>query len=191
VHGYQEAGTLNIVFEQDEVILSEVEGDTVPELLSSLGLSRSDLPEPYPVGMASPGANRFLVPVTSWEALTRLRPNVSALRSLCERHHAIGCFVFTLKGAGNRREAWGRMFAPAIGVAEDLINGNSSGCLGAYLLSSTAAEGDVALMLTVFQGHAFGIPGKVVVKAQKNSGTIKTFIGGTATITGRAEMDIR
>ena len=78
-----------------------------------------------------------------------------------------------------------------IGVDEDIINGNSSGCLGAYLVRLSNMDfDDTGLTLTVFQGHRFGSPGKVIVKAQEANGKLKTFVGGTAMVTGKVEIDI-
>jgi len=188
---YREEGILNVTFEQSEVLLSGIEKDVVQELLMLFNLSSSDLPEHYPIMLASPGANRFLIPLKSQETLAKLKPGFPAMRSLCERTDSIGCFAFTLSGAEDRWEAQGRMFAPMIGVDEDIINGNSSGCLGAYLihLSNTGFD-HTGLTLTVYQGHGFGTPGKVVVKAQKSSEKIRTFVGGTAIIASQTRMEI-
>lgn len=188
---HPEDGIINVTFEQNEVLLSGVEKGVVQELLELLDLSSSDLPEQYPIMLASPGANRFLIPLRSQAALAKLKPDFPAMQSLCERTDSIGCFVFTLNGSDDRWEAWGRMFAPRIGVDEDIINGNSSGCLGAYLINlSNTGFDHTALTLTVYQGHGFGTPGKVVVKAQKSSEEIRTFVGGTAMITNQMKMGI-
>jgi PhzF family phenazine biosynthesis protein len=188
---YNEEGTINVIFEQNEVLLSRVEKDIAQELLQRLDLSSSDLLEEYPIMLASPGANRFLIPLKSQETLAKLKPGFPAMRSLCERTDSIGCFAFTLNGAENKWEAWGRMFAPMIGVDEDIINGNSSGCLGAYLISLSNTDFDHSILtLTVYQGYGSGNPGKVIVKAQKVSEKIKTFVGGTAFIANQMEMDI-
>lgn len=187
-----QAGSISVMFEQNEIILSDVENDIVQELLALFDLSSSDLLEQYPIRLASPGANRFLLPLKSQETLAELKPTFPAMRTLCKRTKSIGCFAFTLNGSDNKWEAWGRMFAPMIGVNEDIVNGNSSGCLGAYLMRLPATgHDDNALTLTVFQGHGFGLPGKVTVKAIKNGGQIKTFVGGTAMVTGETTLDIK
>lgn len=70
-----------------------------------------------------------------------------------------------------------RMFAPAIGVDEDVINANSSGCLGAYILRLGNFP---ELTLRVQQGHHFRRLGTVQVTARRVDNRIETTIGGTA-----------
>ena len=78
------------------------------------------------------------------------------------------------------------MFAPNIGVNEDIINGNSSGCLGAYILQLNARD---HLNLSVQQGQHFNQEGIVKVKVQNVDGRVITFIGGTAKITEEFMME--
>jgi predicted PhzF superfamily epimerase YddE/YHI9 len=66
------------------------------------------------------------------------------------------------------------MFAPAIGVGEDLVNANSSGCLAAHL---HAAHGRTSI--EVEQGYTAGRPS--LVRATTTDG-ISTRVGGTAII---------
>jgi predicted PhzF superfamily epimerase YddE/YHI9 len=54
------------------------------------------------------------------------------------RYGLLGCFVY-VPPAGDRPGA-ARMFAPAIGVDEDVANANSTGCLAAHLLATTGAQ---------------------------------------------------
>ena len=71
------------------------------------------------------------------------------------------------------------MFAPNIGVNEDVINGNSSGCLGAYFLSVQKSD---HLSLRICQGQKFDREGEVRVNVKKVNNHIETTIGGTAKI---------
>ena len=87
----------------------------------------------------------------------------------------LGCFAYTLSPGG--RTAAGRMFAPAIGVDEDIVNVNSAGCLAAYLLE-TGRPGAV----DVHQGDALGRTSAVFAEATRNPNGIAASIGRFARI---------
>ena len=158
-----------IFFKQNPIQFTDVLHKTNTELCDALGIPNQH------VVMASPGANRFLVRLETSKQLISLHPDFAAIKSLCERHDAIGCFVYAAHG-----EAFNaRMFAPAIGINEDIVNGNSSGCLGAYLLRSLPES---EIRFRVNQGFAFDRPGTVHVDARWNGEEIETKIGGEAAL---------
>jgi PhzF family phenazine biosynthesis protein len=164
-----------VFFKQNPIDFTDVPRETLGNLCLSLGLAFAAINERLPVMLASPGAKRFLLPVQGLETLKALWPDFAMLNSLCGRHDAIGCFVFTIEND----DIHGRMFAPAIGVDEDIINGNSSGCLGAYLLRRKPA---LEIDFSVHQGFAFNRPGTVHVEARRNGEEIETRIGGESAL---------
>jgi trans-2,3-dihydro-3-hydroxyanthranilate isomerase len=166
---------MSIYFKQDPISFSDVQAETIAELLAALKLSASALDERYPIVLASPGSNRFLIAINDMTTMNTLQPDFHALKALCARFEGIGCFVFAMKSAN---EADARMFAPNIGVDEDIINGNSSGCLGAYLLR--LKPGLSEMNLSVYQGQNFNRPGTVMVNARRVGDQIETWVGGRA-----------
>jgi PhzF family phenazine biosynthesis protein len=179
-------GRYSVRFAQREVDLASVGEDLVSEVLDGLRITATDLADEYTVQLASPGSKRFLVPVRSVPFLLKLEPDLAYLEMLCRKEDSIGCFVYSVERTKQGYVAHGRMFAPAIGVAEDIVNGNSSGCLGAYLLSGALEKGmDLKeLSLEVFQGMAFDTTGLVKVIARQVEQRIKTYIEGTAWYSG-------
>lgn len=166
---------LSVYFRQDAIQFTPVSPDIITELLGALKLSPSALDRRYSVTLASPGANRFLVGLNDVSIINGLQPDFSALKALCVRFAGIGCFVFAMQSP---TEVVARVFAPNIGVDEDVINGNSSGCLGAYLLRF---EKEVTeLNLHVHQGQNFNRPGTVMVNARRGESGIETWVGGRA-----------
>jgi predicted PhzF superfamily epimerase YddE/YHI9 len=87
----------------------------------------------------------------------------------------LGCFVYVPPDGDAPAAA--RMFAPAIGVPEDVANANSTGCLAAHLLVSTGAE-----RVEVEQGDALGRPATVFASAEVVDGRLRTWVGGLAVI---------
>jgi PhzF family phenazine biosynthesis protein len=173
-------------FAQRKVDMEPVDEDVVLKVLDSLGMADSDLAEEYGIVLASPGSNRFLVPVRSLQLLRALEPDQTALQMVCEKQGSIGCFVYCMDQTAQDDVAQARMFAPVIGVAEDMVNGNSSGCLGAYLLSRALEKGVAVkeLKLEVIHGMAFDTTGLVKVIARWEGHGIQTYIEGTAWYSG-------
>ena len=76
------------------------------------------------------------------------------------------------------------MFAPAIGVPEDIANANSTGCLAAHLLV-TGRSADVE----VDQGDALGHPSTVYASATRTAHGIATSVGGSARVTRTVRIE--
>jgi trans-2,3-dihydro-3-hydroxyanthranilate isomerase len=127
------------------------------------------------VTVASPGAPRLLVPVADRETLAALAPDLPALAAATRRLGLLGCFVYV--PPDRDAPAAARMFAPAIGVPEDVANANSTGCLAAHLLVSSGTD-----RVEVEQGDALGRPATVFASAEPSYGGIRTWIGGLAVI---------
>lgn len=128
--------------------------------------------------VATLGRPRILVPVATRSALAALRPDMPALKAACLRHDLLGCYVHTLPAGGTGGCA-ARMFAPAIGVPEDIANANSTACLAARLCAA-APDG-----VTVDMGDALGSPATITARAASADASPLVHAGGTATM-GRA-----
>jgi trans-2,3-dihydro-3-hydroxyanthranilate isomerase len=91
------------------------------ELLLALGVERSGLP----VEAYENGPVHVYVELDSEAAVAQLRPDIGALADLGEL--CVSCF------AGGGRSWKTRMFAPALGVAEDPATGSAAGPLAVHL----------------------------------------------------------
>jgi PhzF family phenazine biosynthesis protein len=172
---------------QNETMFSAVSQLIVEELLEALHLNETDLSDDLKVISASPGSSRFLVGLKSYECVYDAVPDFDRLKHVCFNHKSIGCFIYSVKRSEEKFKATARMFAPNIGVNEDIINGNSSGCLGAYLLKSNPAE---SLELCVNQGQKFNRDGTVKVRVRNIGGRFEAVIGGSARLESEITMEI-
>lgn len=118
--------------------------------------------------VATMGRPRMLVPVANRSALDALRPDLSSLREACLRVGLLGCYVYT---PGQRAAA--RMFAPAIGVPEDIANANSTACLAAHLHATAGIDA-----ITVDMGDSLGSPATIAATVAPGN----VYVGGTARI---------
>lgn len=101
--------------------------------------------------VASIGRARMLVPVAGRAALAALRPDAGALRAACDTYGLLGCYVYSPPVDGR---AAARMFAPSIGVPEDIANANSTACLAALLGEAVAVD----------MGDALGSPATITAR---------------------------
>jgi trans-2,3-dihydro-3-hydroxyanthranilate isomerase len=128
--------------------------------------------------IANPGAPRLLLAVVDRATLATLRPDPAALATACRRHGLLGCFVHVTERRPSGYVGAARMFAPAIGVDEDVANANSTA--GQPVALATARRSVCRLVLD--QGDALGKPSTVhaesVPPSDEASGTVRA--GGRA-----------
>jgi PhzF family phenazine biosynthesis protein len=143
--------------------------------------------------VASPGAPRLLVEVRDRAALAALRPDLAALGSACRRWGLLGCLAHTVTAAGPAPAGSGRgglthvgaarMFAPAIGVDEDVANVNSTAGLVAVLAGRaglpTRAGGLGRVDLALATGDSLGAPSTVVARAITTRHGVRVEAGGS------------
>jgi trans-2,3-dihydro-3-hydroxyanthranilate isomerase len=160
---------VEVWFDQGAIALAD-EGDAIGGgIIAALRLQRADIAAG--VRVASPGTPRLLVPVQDHETLQSMQPDFDRLATECRRLGYLGCFTYALSPTG--RTAAARMFAPAIGVNEDIANANSVGCLAAHLLD-TSGNGDIE----VHQGDTFKRPSSIFASATHTGSGIVARIGG-------------
>jgi PhzF family phenazine biosynthesis protein len=171
----------------------ELDAGQVDGLLRALGAHAGDLADNGPVQVVSTGHSKVLVELRDRAVVDALRPDPAALTALSHEVGASGFFVFTRATGDPDLLTWARMFAPAIGIAEDPVTGNGHGPLGAYLVRHNIVPAPGGrLAFTGRQGVAIGRPGTVQVSVEDRfDGKILVSIAGNATTAFRAELHIR
>ncbi|MBX5477285.1 MAG: PhzF family phenazine biosynthesis protein [Clostridia bacterium] len=190
------------LFELDEAQRAELAGALGVEP-GVLGFVRArDGRRPLPLGVVTTGLPDLLVPVESLVALRGLRPDASALASLCRAWGVATVHAFTLETRERRNAAACRSFSPALGIPEEAATGTASGALGAYLVrhgvvpvpepgarnivdlvrggEAPAADGQ-AVSLRLEQGDDMGRPSRIDVEVTVSDGEITGVrVGGRA-----------
>jgi trans-2,3-dihydro-3-hydroxyanthranilate isomerase len=172
--------------EQGEIVDGEME-QPVPtiepfaaarELLAALGVKRSLLPiEAYCNG-----------PLHVYVALPD-EPSVAAVRPDLRRLAAIGPFgvsCFALSGGAVKT----RMFAPALGVAEDPATGSAAGPLALHL----ARHGRIAFgaRVEIRQGEEVGRPSLLRARVEGSPERVeKVLVAGSAVLVARGEYRLQ
>jgi len=124
--------------------------------------------------VASIGRSRLLGPVADPSALARLSPDYDLLRDGCDGLGLLGCYVHSVPTTEGRLAA--RMFAPSIGVREDIANANSTACLAAKL------AGRGVTRITVDMGDALGQPASILATTEPLQSDLRIRVGGAAAV---------
>lgn len=137
-------GEVRIAIEQGAPSFhAPLEPALVAELAAALGVGEDALDPRCPPQFVSTGHGKLLVGLRQRATLQALTPDPARLVALGPRVGSLGYFAFTLDTpADDDAFTWGRMFAPAIGIAEDPVTGNANGPLGAYLVRHGLLDGD-------------------------------------------------
>lgn len=143
-------------------------------LLAALGIERSELPvESYDNGPVF-----TVVALESPDEVAALRPDTTALTDL---EVNVSCV------AGDGAVWKTRMFAPALGVAEDPATGAAAGPLACHLCRHGRVEWGE--WIEISQGVEIGRPSTLFARADGGDGTIeRVFCGGRAVVVARGEF---
>lgn len=170
----REAGCLTAFFDPGPVSLRAAETDELTAVAAGLGLE--DAAIAGSASVASVGRERLLLPVSSRAVLAGITPDFAALRAACDRLGFLGCYVYSAPDADGSAAA--RMFAPSIGVPEDVANANSTGCLAAHLAEQGVGR------LSVDMGDRLGRPSTITATVHEGPGGRRIRLGGEAALRG-------
>jgi len=163
--------------EMEQPIPTVEEFDAVEPLLSALGVS-GDRDGLLPIEAYRNGPVHVYLELPSEDAVAALRPDPGALERLGV--YGINCFAVS----GLRVKT--RMFAPALGVAEDPATGSAAGPLAVHL----ARHGriDFGTEIEIMQGFEVGRRSLLRARAEGSAERIEgVFVGGSAVIVARGE----
>lgn len=171
-------------------------GDPLPlpvqmEILAALGIPADKQRKDCPIAIASTGHSKVMIGITEPNLLHQLKPDLAKLTEISFRTGCNGYYVFTLH-PDEPILVHGRMFAPAIGIAEDPVTGNANGPLGAYFITyGLFGKEKEEFAFEAVQGEAIGRMGKIGVKVLIAQGKpVKVKITGRAVIVFSTELEL-
>jgi trans-2,3-dihydro-3-hydroxyanthranilate isomerase len=165
-------GRFDTAFDPGPIGLREPVADEIGPVLGALGVDPGSMPTGACI--ASVGRPRLLVPVPNRLRLAALTPDFDRLRAACDRLGLLGCYVYSPPTGEGRLAA--RMFAPSIGVDEDIANANSTAGLSAYFAEDGRTE------IAVDMGDALGTPATITATARRAPSATIVRVGGRAAI---------
>ncbi len=130
-----------------------------------------------PTMIVSTGLKEIFVPVKDVETLHKLHPKLKHIEHLSKKYDVIGLHLFALD---NDVDAYGRNFAPIVGIDEESATGTSNGALACYLNKYVSPNKEE---YTLRQGYSMKMPSEIKVKIDKLYNEILSVsVGGSAKI---------
>jgi trans-2,3-dihydro-3-hydroxyanthranilate isomerase len=180
------------VFAQLAAAQLPVSGPPPPDraaLADLLSLDPADLPTDGEPETVSCGVPFLFIPVRDRAALARARVRIDRFDALFPQPDPPELFPFCgdpeLPGSHLRA----RMFAPALGIAEDPATGGAVAALGGYL-GWRDPRRDGTLAWTVEQGFEMGRPSLLHLEVDKQDGAITAVrVGGTAVLISEGTIE--
>jgi trans-2,3-dihydro-3-hydroxyanthranilate isomerase len=146
------------------------------DMLAALGVAESG----FPIEAYQNGPLHVYVALPDEAAVAAVKPDFAALAQLA----GVGANCFA--GSGGRWRT--RMFAPALGVAEDPATGSAAGPLAVHL----ARHGRIGFgeEIEISQGAEIGRPSRLLARVSGTADRIEAVeVAGAAVITARGELD--
>jgi trans-2,3-dihydro-3-hydroxyanthranilate isomerase len=159
------------------------------ELAALLGVDEEDV---LTAGLApaafSAGVPFAFVPLRDRNALARARLDPARWERTMKDAWAPHVYPFT-PDADAPASFRVRMFAPAMGIAEDPATGGAAAAFAGYLAAREGADGAFAWI--VEQGIEMGRPSRLYLEAGRAGGeTVSVRVGGSAVLVGEGWMEI-
>lgn len=128
--------------------------------------------KPYVI---STGMKEIFVPIKNKEMIDTLIPDFEKIKALSMKYDSIGMHVFAID---DQVDAYGRNFAPVVGIDEESATGTSNGALACYLSHFYQKKKNYTLK----QGDYLGLPSeiKVILGYDDKNQINEIWVGGKA-----------
>jgi trans-2,3-dihydro-3-hydroxyanthranilate isomerase len=144
-----------------------------------------------PIQTVSCGVPFLFVPLRDLAAARKIRLRMDLYEQLREQYQAENVFAFTREVESAGAHIHSRMFAPALGVAEDPATGGASGPLGCYLVRHRVLPSDTELRCVSEQGIEMGRPSLIHIRIGHSGNEITgVAVGGTCYYMGAGSLDL-
>ena len=131
-----------------------------------------------PIVILSTGMREIFLPINSVKKLNNLTPNIEEIIKLSNKYNVIGIHAFSV--TKDEVDAYGRNFAPIVGIDEESATGTSNGALGCYLNKYVNTSKKEFILR---QGYSMNKPSEIITKLVIQNGNINTvWVGGSAKI---------
>jgi len=161
------------------------------KLAAALGLQSSDLGcENFALENWSAGNPFSFVPVRSLAAIGRARPDMARWGEAFGAGDPPGAFLFCREVIDPANSYHARMFAPAMGVAEDPATGSAVAAF-AGVLAASGGLGDGRHAFAIEQGHEMGRPSLLRLWLTMHGGKLAVAtVGGDAVVVSEGRIEV-
>ena len=176
------AGILRLDVKEDIVYMeqnSPVYGQVIdPSEFSNCFYNDDYINLELPIVILSTGMREIFLPINSIIKLNNITPNIEEIIKLSKKFKVIGIHVFSV--TKDEADAYGRNFAPVVGINEESATGTSNGALGCYLNKYVNPSKSKFILR---QGYSMDKPSEIITKLVIQNRNINTvWVGGSAKI---------
>lgn len=163
----------------------------VAELASVLSLEPADiLDDDWKPQAVSCGVPFLFVPLRDRDALARATTDIAQWKSILADTWAPHIYVFCREPERPGSDLRVRMFAPAMGIAEDPATGAAATAFAGYLAQHEPGPSGTCRWV-IEQGFEMGRPSILHVEADRADGEVVAIrVGGTSVLVSEGEMEI-
>lgn len=167
------------------------DGPDAAGLARVLGLAKDRLSAALAPASWSSGVRFCCVPLADADALAHIQLDLAAWRELMAEAWAKQVFAFVLDDPRRAGEIRARMFAPALGMAEDPATGAAAVAIAGYLAKAQEVPRDGTASWTIRQGEEMGRPSRLLLEADFAGGQLSVVrLGGSAVRLTQGSMRI-
>ena len=158
----------------------------VEDIAAALSLKPEEIRQAFCAGL---GPKFTYVQLESRETVDRTQLDLQQWRRLIAETWGAALFVFAGE-LSDRSELYARMFAPAMGIAEDPATGAAAAAIvGAGATASGQRDGQ--FRLNIVQGAAMGRPSFISASAQLSAGAIESIeVGGSCVLVAEGKIEV-
>ena len=157
-----------------------------------LSLEKDAIDPQLPLEVVSCGVPFLFVPVRDLQAMRSIRFRQDVSERVLRDFETSNVFVFTREVETERATVHSRMFAPALGVAEDPATGIASGPLGCYLVRHDLVAWDQKVEIISEQGIEMGRPSIIHIEIEQEDGHITAVrVGGQCFYMGEGSIELQ
>jgi trans-2,3-dihydro-3-hydroxyanthranilate isomerase len=134
------------------------------------------------------GVPFLFVPARDREVLARVKLRIDRWDKLLSKWWAKSVFLFTTDTVSRDAQLHARMFAPAMGVAEDPATGGAASALAGWLQESDPRDGTRRWMIE--QGFEMGRPSHIELEVYVSQGRVSAIrVGGASVLVTEGWID--
>lgn len=132
-----------------------------------------------------------MVPVKTLEAVQAIRFRRDVWEQILSDFEVPHVLVFTHEVVTEGSKVHSRMFAPAMGIAEDPATGAASGPLGCYLVRQKRVPLSPTVEIISEQGFEMGRPSFIQIRIEQELGQISGVqVGGQCQFMGEGYLEL-
>jgi trans-2,3-dihydro-3-hydroxyanthranilate isomerase len=156
-----------------------------------LSLEKDAIDPHLPLEVVSCGVPFLFVPVRDIQAMRSIRFRQDVSERVLRDFETANVFVFTREVEMEGAAVHSRMFAPALGVAEDPATGAASGPLGCYLVRHGLVAQAKKVEIISEQGLEMGRPSFIHIEIEQEDGRITAVrVGGRCYYMGEGHIEL-